>query len=104
MEEKNAQKNALKSKFFQIPIEDYGEDMETESSKEKKKEILELFTTYNKLRSEKEFEEIKDILHYACREGDVELIKILLSETIENSTGLHFKIDETKKNSITIQS
>ena len=84
--------------MFQIPIEKYEEDMERVSSKDKKKEILKLFTTYNKLRSEDEFNEIKDDLHCACRASDVELIKILLSETIEKaSEGLTFKIDSTNE-------
>ena len=37
MERKNAQESTQKSKVFQIPIEDFEEDMDTESVKEKKK-------------------------------------------------------------------
>ena len=82
---------------FQIPIEDFEEDMERKSAKEKKEEILELFT-HNKLNSEEEFNKIKNFLHDACREGDIELIKILLSETIViSSEGYAFKIDETNQ-------
>ena len=37
-------------------------------------------------------------LHEACKEGDIELIKIYLSEKIENdSKDLTFKIDKTNK-------
>ncbi|KAK8842998.1 hypothetical protein M9Y10_025185 [Tritrichomonas musculus] len=98
MEGKHTQKSTINSKFFQIPIEEYEEDMMRESSKEKKKEILELFTTYNKIRSKDEFDEIGFDLHNACRTGDLELIKILLSETIEKSReGLTFKIDSTNE-------
>ena len=98
MEGKNAQESTEKSKVFQIPIEDFEYSMNTESAKEKKKEILELFTTYNKLRSKEEFDYIEDELHEACREGDLEMIKIFLSETIEDSTNtLKFKIDETNQ-------
>ena len=75
MEGKKAQKSTLKSKFFQILIEEYEKDMERESCKEKKKEILELFTTYNELRSKDEFYEIKYDLHYACRTCDLEILK-----------------------------
>ena len=82
MDRKNTQKSALEAQFFQIPINAYKKYMEKKSSKEKKAEILELFTTYNKLRSVEEFNEIRDDLYYACRKGDLEQIKILLSETI----------------------
>ena len=72
--------------------------MKSESSKEKKKEILNLLTTHNKLRSKDEFYEIKDNLYEACENGDLEMIKILLSEKIENSSRtLKFKIDETNQ-------
>ena len=37
-------------------------------------------------------------MRYACREGDLELIKILLSETIEDgSKNFFIKIDKTNK-------
>ena len=62
------------------------------------KEILELFTNSNKLRTEDEFRKIEFKLHAACQEGDIELIKILLSETIENETKeLSFKINKTNQ-------
>ncbi|KAK8897924.1 hypothetical protein M9Y10_000157 [Tritrichomonas musculus] len=39
------------------------------------------------------------ILHEACQEGDLELIKIYLSETITNESNLlSFKIDKTNRN------
>ena len=87
-----------KSGFFQIPIKEYEKDLETEPAKEKKKEILDLFAYSNNLRSEEEFEEIKQELHHACRKGDVELIKIYLCETIEpDSKKILFKIDRTNQ-------
>ena len=98
MKVKNAQKSTLKSKVFQIPIENYEKGMVGESFKDKKQEILNLFTTYNKLRSEDEFNEIKYDLDKYCKEGNLEIIKILLSKTIKNSTNtLTFKIDETNQ-------
>ena len=94
MEEKNKQQ----CNFFKIPIEKYEKDMEIDSVKEKKKEILDLFSNFNNLRSEEEFKEIEYRLHNACQDGDLELIKILLSETIQNdSKDLTFKIDKTKQ-------
>lgn len=72
--------------------------MNTEPAKEKKKEIFKLFTTDNKLCSEAEFFEIKDKLQCACRDGDFELIKILLSETIDDtSNSFKFKVDKTNQ-------
>lgn len=58
--------------------------MDTESSKEKKKEIFNLLNN-----SKEEFEEIKDSLHRACKKGDIDLIKIYLNETIIQ---IHFSI------------
>ena len=58
--------------------------MDTEYAKDKKKEIIDLFINNNYLRSEDEFETIESNLHEACKEGNLELIKIYLSETIEN--------------------
>ena len=66
MEVKNTQKT---TSVFEIPIKDYEIDMEKDSSKEKKNEILDLLKNHNQLRSE-----IK--LHYACEEGDLDLIGI----------------------------
>ena len=87
---------AQRSKLFKIPIEEYEEDMNTETSKGKKREIFELLTNSNNLHSEKEFKEIKDKLHRACERGDLELIKIYLNETIKNeSQDMIFKIDKT---------
>ena len=63
MEGENPQKSTIESEFFKIPIEEYEEDMETESARGKKKEILDLLKNYNKLRSGEEFKEIKDELH-----------------------------------------
>lgn len=98
MEGKNKQELTLKSKMIEIPIIEYEEDMETESAREKKKEILDLFQNYNNLRSEEELKEVENMLHRAVKIGDLELIKIYLSETIENdSKDLIFKIDRTNK-------
>ena len=72
--------------------------MDTYLSKEKKQEILDLLTNYNNLSSESDFGEIREILHEACKEGDVELIKIYLNETITNdSKEITFKIDKTNQ-------
>ena len=85
-------------KVIQIPIANYEEDMNTESSKEKKNEILDLFQNYNNLHAEQELKEVENKLHDACKEGDLELIQIYLNEQIENeSKDLIFKIDKTKK-------
>ena len=93
MEGKNTQKSIP---VFEIPIKDYETDMEKESSKEKKNEILDLLKNHNQLKSESEFNEIKSRLHHACQKGDLDHIKILLSETIKNSTkDLTYKIDKT---------
>ena len=84
--------------MFEIPIKKYEEDIDANVSNEKKQEILELFTNSNKLRSKEEFDEIGDKLGEACKNGDIELIKIYLSETIRScSKDLMFKIDETAK-------
>ena len=42
MEGENPQKSTIESEFFKIPIEEYEEDMETESARGKIKEILDL--------------------------------------------------------------
>ena len=94
MEEEQTQK----SKLFQILINLYKEDLETKEAKDKKEEILDLFSNSNNFRSEEEIEEIEQKLHYACQRGDIELIKICLSETIEiDSKRLTFKIDKTNQ-------
>lgn len=46
-----------KNQVFNIPIEEYEEDMEL--SEGKKKEITELFTNHNHLHSQYEFNDIK---------------------------------------------
>ena len=98
MEGKNPQESIIESKLFKIPIDKYEEDMDTELAKGKKNEILDLLNNSNHLRTEKEFKEIEYYLHDACEEGDVDLIKIYLSETINNdSNGLQFKIDSTNR-------
>ena len=72
--------------------------MDTEFSRNKKKEISELLANHNQLRSQQEFDEIKYQLHEACKKGDLELIEIYLSGTIENETNdLTFKINKTNK-------
>lgn len=93
---KNSPKSVLKLEVFKIPIIKYEKNMHTRSAKEKKNEILELFSNYNHLHSKEEYKEVKNILHEACQEGDLELIKIFLSETITNESNLlSFKIDKT---------
>ena len=62
MEGKNKQELTLKSKMIEIPIIEYEEDMETESAREKKKEILDLFQNYNNLRSEEELKKDREQL------------------------------------------
>ncbi|KAK8834969.1 hypothetical protein M9Y10_018671 [Tritrichomonas musculus] len=87
-------KSIQKPKLVQIPICKYKKDIEAGSAKEKKNDILDLFSNSNNLCSEEEFKEIKYKLHNACSEGDLDLIKIYLSETIENeSKDFTFKID-----------
>ena len=66
--------------------------------KTKRKKMFDLFKNHNKLKSENEYREIESQLHYACKEGDLELIKILISETIEDdSKNFLIKIDKTNK-------
>lgn len=63
-----------------------------------KKLILELFKNYNQVQSAEEFDELKYLLGFACRNYNVELIKIFLSEAIENdSKDFTFKIDKTNQ-------
>ena len=91
-------KSTLESKFFQIPIEQYEKDIDAGPMKENKKEILDLFTNSNYLHCEEEYKEVEYKLHLLCREGDIELIKIYLSETLEtDSQDMTFKIDRTNK-------
>lgn len=72
--------------------------MNTGLAMRKKKEIVDLFTNFNRLRSKEEFSKIAHGLHRACRKGDLDLIKIYISETIEDdSKTLKFKIDRTNK-------
>ena len=98
MEGKLTQKSTLEQEMVRILNEEFDKDMETDSALEKKKEILDLFTNYNKLVSEQEFDQVISKLHMACRDCDLELIKICLSETIEDeSKNLTFKIDKTNK-------
>ena len=59
--------------------------MNTESSKDKKERILDLFRNH-KLKSEEEYDAIEFQLHFACEKGDFELIKILFSETNDNDS------------------
>ena len=87
-----------KLKVFQIPIEKYVNSINIESSIKKKNEIIDLLTNHNHLRSEEEYNQIDTKLLTACRKGDIELIKICLSETVHNdSKDLTFKIDKTNK-------
>mgnify|MGYP001103273887 CR=1 FL=1 len=98
MEGKNTQESLSKQKTFKIPIKDFEDYLNTEASKEHKEEILDIFKNHNKLNSREEFIEIRYNLQSACTKGDVELIKLLLSEKIENdSKDLVFTIDKAKK-------
>ena len=64
----------------------------------KKNEILDLLTNANQLFYIDDFEEIEYKLHEACKNGDIELIKIYLSPYIQNETkDMRFKIDKTSK-------
>lgn len=49
MEDKHAQKSILESKVFKIPIGEFEKELNMEGVKEKKKKILEVFTSFNKL-------------------------------------------------------
>lgn len=70
--------------------------MNIKLSEDKKEKILDLIRNNNKLKSEKEYNDILFQLRYACQEGDLELIYILLSETIEeDSKNFIFNIDKT---------
>ena len=86
------------NQVFHIQIEEYEKDLNREASRGKKEEIIELLKNHNQISSLQELNEIKDFLHDACQIGDLELIEIYLSETIENeSKDLTFKINKTKK-------
>ena len=98
MRGENTQNSTLESKMFRIHVDQYKKDIDSLLSKEKKDKILELFTNSNQLYSEEEFNIIEYNLHNACREGDIDLIQIFLSETIENPIeGLTFKINRTNQ-------
>lgn len=78
--------------------EKFATDLETDSAKAKKKDILGIFENYNSLRSETEYKRIEFGLHEACKKGDFELIKIFLNETIKKeSPSLAFRIDKANK-------
>lgn len=51
--------------------------MEAKAAREKKKGIIDYFTSYNQFFSEKNFDKVKYKLHDACEDGDLELVKIL---------------------------
>ena len=98
MEGTNTQKSVLDCNLFEILVKKYENYIEINSSKEKKEIILDLFENHNHLKTQEEFDEIQLLLQYACRKSYYDLIKILLSETIENdSNSMVFKIDETNK-------
>ena len=85
-------------KMIKIPIENYEKDIDANFSKEEKSEILDLFTKSIKLSSESEFFEIENCLQEAILQGDIDLIKIYLIETIQSdSEDLKFKIDRTTR-------
>ncbi|KAK8852946.1 hypothetical protein M9Y10_017942 [Tritrichomonas musculus] len=78
--------------------------MKRESSNKRKEEILDLLKNHNHLKSEEEIYEIFDFLLFAFKEGALDLIKILLCETIEDdSKGLTFKIDKINKTASLIE-
>lgn len=85
-------------KMIKIPIDFYEPRLDPKLSKGKKKEILQLLSKPNQLRTENEFLEIKYKLEIACGSGDIEFIKILLSQKIDmNSEGLSYKINKVNK-------
>ena len=84
------QKTVLDGTTYEIPIEDFETEMNTESSKDKKEKILDLFRNHNKLKSSEAYSGIESQLHSACKKGDLELIKILLCETIEDDSKQFF--------------
>ncbi|KAK8865050.1 hypothetical protein M9Y10_010580 [Tritrichomonas musculus] len=49
------QKTSFDCTIYGIPIEDFEPDMDTESSKDKKKRILDLFRNHNELKSKDEY-------------------------------------------------
>ena len=55
IEEKTMQKTSFDCTIYGIPIEDFEPDMDTESSKDKKKRILDLFRNHNELKSKDEY-------------------------------------------------
>ena len=92
------EKTVFDSTIYEIPIEKFETDMNSELSKNKKEKILDLFRNHNELKSEDEYKRTECWLHNVCEAGDHELIKILLSETIEDdSKNYLFKIDKTNK-------
>ena len=48
------QKIVLDDTVYEIPIENFETDMNTESSQDKKERILDLFRNHNELKSEEE--------------------------------------------------
>ena len=56
----------LKSTTYQIPINEFESAMCKEAAKEKKNEILELFTNHNEIRTSEKFENIKVLMQQAC--------------------------------------
>ena len=95
MDKKLLKESPLESK---IPIKIYDSDFDMRLSEEKKQEILDIFSKSNYICSEKEYNEIKDKLYLLIRQGDAELIKILLGKTIEDEAkDMSFKIDKVNK-------
>lgn len=93
---KHTQESVLEHEIFKIPIEQFEHDIEKVKMEENKKKIYELLTGSNYLRTKNEFDQIEFDLHRACRECDFDLIRILLSETIEDeSKSLKLKINKT---------
>ena len=98
MEGKNSQRSESEPNSYKIPVNYFEEAMDTELSKEKKEQMVDLLTNHNHLKSIKEFKEIRAQLRYSCLKGNLNLIKILLSEaTTQDINGQFFKIDKTNK-------
>ena len=81
-----------------IPIDRYMKELDAETSRKKKNDVIELLKNHNELVLRRELREIDYMLCKACKKGDLQLIQIYLSETIEDeSNELDFKINKANK-------
>ena len=104
MEEKRKQNSSPRSQLSTFMIEELEMALDKEPMKGKKKEILDILENHNKLSSIEEYDEIVPFLMHAYSNCDLEMIKILLSETVENkSKELKFKLDEKNKTALLLQ-